>query len=933
MKTRYLIAGLIIYFTSSTWLISQSIDKERDKDRISLKKDLLHTNGNTEQTADVYFQNDTFTFVNTGDTLLSDSLNSNVSLVQSEKFISDSVFYMDSLEFVRKMNDTLPKKSKTVITSQVETSADDSTIFSIDGKKVFLFGNAKIVYEDITIEAAYIEVDMDEGIMYAEGYTDTVTGEIVGEPYFTQGDQAMKAKTITYNLNTEKGYIKGLYTEQDEGYLHSNITKKSPDNSVNLSRGKFTTCELEHPHFYLSLSRAKMVPDKAIVSSYAYMVIEDIPLYPIFIPFGYFPSTRKKASGFIIPTFGDEEARGFYLQRGGYYFALSDYADLTLTGDIYSKGSWQLRGASQYKLRYKYTGNVDIGISKMVLSEFGLPDYRESQEYRVVWNHSQDPKARPNSNFSASVNFRSMGDNRYNESTADQRLSQTISSSISYRKTFANTPFSMTANLRHTQNMRDSTMTLVLPQMTMNMSRVFPFRKKIALGKQKWYEKIGVSYTGNYENKATFKDTLLFKPQMLDQFEYGLKHSVPIGTSFKLLKYMSINPTMSFTDRMYFRREVRDYSTVPADSSQMYTLREESGFYNLYDFSVGVGFNTKIYGMYQYKNSKVKAIRHVVTPGINFSYRPDFSDEIFGFYLRDTAERTGYYNPYINNAIYGVPGTGKSGSVGFSLNNNIEMKVLSKKDTVTGEKKIKLLDALNFSTSYNLMADSMNWSLLNMSARTRLFNIFDINMSATGDPYAIDSNGVRYNTFEYTKSGKIVRLTRFTASTGISFKSTDFKNDSGKDDDHDDDDHNHDNDLNQLNNPYYDPLSPHNDRVDFNGYDYFEIPWNVSINYNVTYTKSTFTPKIIQTASFSGDFSLTPKWKINFRSGWDFEAKKLSYTSFNLSRDLHCWVATVSVIPFGQYQSYNFTIGIKSGMLRDIKYTKNKSWMDNTYGR
>ncbi len=823
----------------------------------------------------------------------------------------------DTLLFNLLKSDSLPSekgdsiqpkvKRREVLTAKVETSADDSTIFSVDRKKVFLFGNAQINYEDIVLTADYIEIDMDQGIMYAEGMDSA--GMVRGEPVFQQGGQEMKAKTITYNLKTEKGYIKGLYTEQDEGYLHSSQTKKQPDNSINLKDGKYTTCELEHPHFYLKLTRGKVVPDKAIVAGFSYMVLEDIPLYPLAIPFGFFPSTKERASGFIIPTYGEEKTRGFFLKNGGYYFAVNEHFDLALTGDIYSKGSWQVKAKSAYKVRYKYSGSFNLSYSKVIVGEPGLSDYNESNQYAIKWSHAQDAKAKPNSNFSANVNFQSSGNNRYNETNTTDRLSQQLSSSVSYRKTFAGTPFSVSANLRHNQNLTDSTMSLTLPQLTLTMSRIFPFRRSVTTGGLKWYENIGLSYTANAENKATsMHDSVLWTPQMLDMFNYGIKHTPSLSYSFKLLNYITASPGFSFVDRMYFKRDVRDYSNYDVDST--YSERVETGFYNLYNYSFSLGFATKLYGMYQYKNSRVKAIRHVLTPSVSLSYRPDFSEEHFGFYMQDTAESTGYYNPYAAYDIYGMPGTGKSGSVSFSLANNLEMKVLSAKDTVTGEKKIKLLDALNFSTSYNMIADSLNWSPLTMSARTTLFNSMNITLSGSGDFYAIDSAGTKYNEFYFNTNGQLFRLTRLTASTGFSLNS---KNLSG----------------NKQGSDNPDARASSLDRYD--GYDYFDLPWNVSINYNFTYTKAKHTPTIVQTATLSGNFSLTDKWKIGFRTGYDLVAKEMSYTSFNLSRDLHCWMASVSIIPFGQYQSYSFSIGIKSGMLSDIKYDKNKSWIDNTY--
>lgn len=878
MKTKTLITGLTIYLINSLVAYSQNVGSEQPINDTASKPQPVNT----------------------------------LQRPNPQNKDSDYLYFGDSTR--RKKQDTRfgaqqdttrqKQSSSSLINTTIDYSAADSTIYSIDGKKVYLFGDAEIKYEDITLKADYIEADLSQNIIYAEGVPDSV-GNIVGQPIFVQGSEEIKSKNITYNLKTEKGYIKGLYTEQEEGYLHSEKTKKTHDH-VNLYRGKYTTCELEDPHFYIWLSKGKVIPDKAIVSSFAFLVIEDVPLYPLMIPFGFFPNTKEKASGFLIPTFGEENARGFYLRNGGYYFNLSEYADLALRGDIYSKGSWQIGAQSKYKLRYKFNGNVDLGYSNIISSEKGLENYVETKEYRIRWTHSQDPKARPNSNFSANVNISSMGNNKYNSRTSDEYLTNTTQSSISYRKTFANTPFSMSMNLRHSQNTRDSIVNLTVPQMTVNMSRIFPFQRRNKVGKSRWYENIGITYTGNFENRVSAHDTVVFTPAAIDKFKNGVKHQIPLSTSLKVLKHFNLSPSVNYTERWYFKEvDKRLVNTGPESDSIVYDTT--SGFNRVYDYSYGIGFGTTLYGMYQYKSSWLKAIRHVARPSVSMSYRPDFSDPRFGYFKEDPKDSSRYWS-YYDNAIYGVPGTGKSGMVSFSLNNNVEMKVANKKDTAEVDKKIKLLESLNFSTSYNMIADSLNWSPVNISARTTLFKALSINMSARGDFYALDTSGTRrINQFNQTVNGKPLRITSARVSTGFTLNS---KNIFGSEDS-DEEDH-----VGSLDDYY-------------SGYDYFEIPWNLRLDYSLNYNKTSREPNLTQTLSFSGDFSLTKNWKISFRSGWDFKAKDFTYTSFNLTRDLHCWVATVSLIPFGQRKSYNFTIGVKSSVLQDLKYNKNKSWMDN----
>ncbi len=895
MKTKSLSTGFLLYLISSLVAFSQGVDNK-----------LVKEPG--------YFRQ-----------IVPDSTSVDTSNIKTQLLIENDSIQSDSLPFktLTYQHDSTIKvrpSGTSLIKDKIIYDATDSTIFSVDGKKVYLFGDASIVYGDIELKAAYIEVDMDKNILYAEGVKDSL-GKVTGEPVFKQGKENMQAKSITYNVKTEKGYITGLYTQQDDGYLQSKYTKKGPNNSIDLERGKYTTCDLEHPHFYLWLSRGKVIPDKAIVAGYSFLVIEDIPLYPLMIPFGFFPNTKEKASGFIIPKLGEERTRGFYLRDGGYYFAINDYVDLTVKGDVYSKGSWSISTQSKYKLRYKYSGSVDLGYSVIKSGESDLLNSSRPVQYHIRWTHTQDPKARPNSNFNANVNFTSSEDNRYNATSSEAYLTNTTSSSISFRKNFANTPFSTSINLRHNQNNKTHDVQLGLPQMTMNMSRIFPFRRKIPVGKTRWYENIGITYSGNFENKSDgLSDSTIFKPEMWDYFKNGIEHKVPLSTSLKVLKYFNLSPSINLTDRMYFKRTMHDITTyTTSDGVIKDTVVDniQKGFYNVYDYSTSLSLGTTVYGMYGFKSKWLKAIRHVATPSVSLSYRPDFQESRWGYYYKDPKDTTGrnYYSPYYGS-IYGVPGSGKSGNIGFSLNNNVEMKVHNKKDTTDTDTKIKLLDGLSFNTSYNIIADSMNWSPINISGRTTLFKVLSINMSAQANPYALDEDGNLINKFNYqVNPGQPFRITSARASTGFSVNSkTLFKKDKKGDTV---DDEGQQTNTAGLYNQY--------------SYDYFNIPWNVNVQYSLSYSKPGYEAKVTQSLSFSGDFSLTAKWKIGFNSGYDFEAKDFTYTSFNLSRDLHCWVATLSLVPFGPRQSYNFSIGARSSILSDLKYNKNKSWMDNAY--
>ena len=825
----------------------------------------------------------------------------------------DSAAIADSAPAPDSVGAAKPKPKKPLLTTDVKTSAKDSTIFSLDGKKVFLFGDAKIEYEDIELTAAYIEADMDKGIIYAEGVADS-TGKIEGRPVFKQGDEEMKAINITYNVNTKRGYIEKLYTEQEDGYLHSELTKKEVDNSINMLHGKYTTCELEDPHFYIELTKGKYIPDKAIIAGPSYMVMADIPL-PLVIPFGYFPITKKKTSGFLMPRVGEEKSRGFFLSDGGYYFAGNDYVDFTLRGSIYSKGSWQINGSSRYKLRYKFSGSVNVTYAKNVFSEKGLSNYREGQEYRITWSHSQDAKARPNSTFSASVNFSSSGYNKYQTTASQDYLTNTTSSSISYQMSrIMNSPFSFSMNIQHTQNTRDSSLSLTLPNMTLTMSRIQPFKRKKAVGQMRWYEDIGVSYSGTFQNKVTTHIDSLFTDQTLDKFVYGVKHSPSVQKSFRILKYFSLTPGASYSERWYFRRHfIEALNDTTPITSKNYREREEKGFYRVYDYSFSVSLNTTLYGMYSYRRGPVKALRHVITPSISYSWRPDFGQEKYGFYLPDPRDSKGekLYSPYMHG-IYGLPGSGPSSSFSFTLNNKLEMKVKDASDTVKQERKVPIFEALNFYTSYNMLAEEFKWSDLNMSAKTTLFKTLGLQMSATGCFYALDSLGKKIDKFEYDHSGKLFRITKASLSTGYSFSSDKLF---GKKDEKETAD------KNENDHPMYDD--------DLAEYDYFKIPWSISFRYSLSYSKPGRVGNISQSLSFDGDFSLTPKWKIGFSSGYDFDSKQFTYTSFSLSRDLHCWAASLNLVPFGPRQSYTFNIAVKSAILQDLKYNKTHSWYDN----
>lgn len=812
------------------------------------------------------------------------------------------------------------------IETKVEYKAVDSIQFSVDAKKVYLFGEAQIKYGDIELKAAYVEFDMSNNVVTATSLPDSAGNEI-GKPEFKDDREEFTAKRIKYNFDTKRGVIDGVFSEQSDGYLHSGRTKKMENNEFHLKKGKYTTCEHENPHFYVALSRAKVIPDDKIISGPANIVIEDIPL-PIGIPFGFFPNSSGRASGILIPQYGEEQNRGFFLRDGGYYFGINDRLDLTLKGEIFSKGSWGVSAVSRYKKRYKYNGNLNFNYNNLSIDDEGIDQFN----YKLIWRHTQDPKARPNSNFSADVNFGSSGYDKYNSRNANDYLQSTIQSGISFRKTFPNTPFNASANIRHSQNNTDSIVNLTIPDLTLNMNRIYPLKKLVKGKNLGILEKLGFQYSSNFKNTVKVRDTLLFESSTLDKFKNGVQHSIPVSTSFNLFKYFNLSPSFTYKERWYFESIDRywnddayyDPETNTYKHGSIYT-DTTSGFNRVYDYSVAAGLSTTLYGFYQFQQSPIKlvrnsgliAIRHKMDPTVSFSIRPDFSE---GKWKGDD----GYYDEYINGsgdtikysryegAIYGIPGQGKYGSLSFGLSNNLEMKVANKRDTTSEFRKVSLLKQFSVRSSYNIFADSLNWSTVSVNASTSLFDIFDINMGAIYDPYAYDTiAGKRVNVYEVDYTGDLFRLTSANFSINFSLNDKKFKRSSSE---------------------RTEPDKPDiiRQQEEINYYDYFSVPWNLRFDYSIRFSQpDRKEPTITQTFNFSGDFSITKKWKIGFSSGYDIEKREITFTNVNISRDLHCWMMTFRWVPFGFRQSYNFEIGVKASILSDLKYNKSKSWIDN----
>lgn len=820
---------------------------------------------------------------NTIDSLPQDSLKTDTLITDSIKV--DTLSSPDALE------------------SKVKYVAKDSIRFDMKNKIVYLFGEAEVYYEEIELTAEEIEIEMDSNIVTARGKQDS-TGKFYGEPIFTEKGSVVNSHEMKYNFTTKKGLIIDAVTHEGENYIHGDKIYKTPNDILYIKHGKYTTCNLRHPHYWFSSGKLKIIPNDKIITGPANLVIEGAPT-PIGIPFGFFPNSNKAKSGIIMPTPGESPRYGFFLLHGGYYLALSKNISSQITGDYYTRGSWAGNWLTNYKKRYKFTGDLNINYSVFKTGFKDFPDYTENSNFFIKWRHTQDQKARPNSIFSANVNFGNSENysNNFN-STGTEYLSTTFNSSISYRKSWSGKPYTLSINGSHSQNTINKTVTLRLPEVAFNVARLYPFKRKTTIGKQKIYEKIGISYSMNTKNEVSNVQDSLFATRnwdlLADQFKNGMKHSIPLSTSFKVLKNFTLNPSFNYSEIWYLESINKTFN---ADSNRL-EIDTNNNFVRGNSYNMAISMNTKIFGMYQYRGKIVKALRHVVTPSVGFSYVPENNSGLRTY--TDTNNEEVEYSIF-ENGIYGRSNQTKAALINLGLLNNFELKVRNRKDSVEKDKKIKLLENLGFTSSYNVIADSLNWSNININARTNIFKKLNLNFTATLDPYALDSNKTtgqitRVNTSEIERNNRLGRLTSANLAAGFSIRSKASK-------DKKESNYGSEQELEYIRaNP--------DEFIDFN------VPWTLNVNYNIRYSKPQFQSSIIQTLNFSGDFSLTERWKVGFRSGYDFELKDLSYTSVNIYRDLHCWEMSFNWVPFGQRQSYLFTIRVKSSLLQDLKLTR-----------
>ncbi|WP_321424650.1 putative LPS assembly protein LptD [uncultured Bacteroides sp.] len=848
---------------------------------------------------------------------------------------------------------SLKSKKKQALNAPVKYEASDSIVFT-QGGYAHLYGKGKVNYEKIELESEIITMNMDSSTVFARGKTDSL-GVVTGAPVFKDGETPYESKAIHYNFKSKRGYINNVVTQQGEGYVSSYSAKKSAGDDMFMENGKYTTCDNhEHPHFYLQLTRAKVKPKKNVVFGPAYLVVEDVPL-PLAIPFGFFPFSSSYSSGFIMPTYGDEMNRGFYLRDGGYYFAVSDYMDLKLTGEIFTKGSWGLGASTNYNKRYKYSGSLSTNYQVTKTGDKNMPDYSESKDFKINWSHRQDAKASPNSSFSASVNFATSSYEKtnlgsyYNPTMNSQN---TKTSSVSYTRSFPEQGLTLSSTFNIAQRTKDSTLAVTLPDLNISLSRLFPFKRKNGVGAERWYEKISMSYTGQLRNSITTKEDKFLKSSLVKDWQNAMNHSIPISATFTLFKYINVTPSASYNERWYTYKVNQSWD----DGKQKAKNDTVFGFNRVYNYNASIGVSTKLYGSYTPLKAifgdKIETIRHVITPTISLSAQPDFGAKRYGYWdsyvhtnsagVKDTVQ----YSPYAGS-LFGVPGKGKQGNISFDVSNNLEMKIKSNRDS-TGVRKISLIDELGGSLSYNMAAATRPWSDLGMRLRLKLSKSYTFNFNTSFATYA----------YRFNKNGQVEvgdrtewsygRFGRFQGS-GSSFSYT-FDNNTWKKWFAKKDEEKDKKDKSQVDKPAGEKSSEEatadgsakkekKAEVDPNGYLPFKMPWSFNISYSFNFRENTsaainkktmrYPYRLTHTLSGQGNVKLTDKWAFTFQGSYDFDAKKIAQTTCNITRDLHCWSMTCSLSPFGIYRSYNFTIRANSSMLQDLKWEQRSSASSN----
>lgn len=902
-------------------------------------------------------QNDS---LSVGDTVSSDS----VLADSTDKSGEPDTTNMDSLQLAiyhhnKQVDDSIRldsinRKKSGALDAPVTFSSEDSMVYDAKSKVARLYGNSNVKYQNMDLSSDRIQMSLDSSLVRATGTADS-TGAISGTPVFTMGQDKYESDTMAFNFKTKKGFIYNVYTEQEDGYLSSQHSKRDSSGVLYLEHGRYTTCDQPHPDFYIALSRAKVRPGKDVVFGPAYLVVADVPL-PLAIPYGFFPFTKSYSSGFIMPSYGDESSRGFYLRDGGYYFAMSDKWDLKLLGEIYTKGSWGLSVASNYRKRYRYNGSFFFSYQNTKNGDKGMPDYTEQTSFKLQWSHRQDPKSNPFSSLSASVNFASTSYERNNLNSMYNPQSYTQSlrtSSVNWSTSFSSLGMTISGSANLSQNMIDSTVSLTLPDLNISVSRFYPFKRKHMAGKERWYEKISMSYTGQFSNSIDTKEDKLFKSNLIKDWRNAFQHNIPINANFTLFNYININPSFNFTDRMYSNKVMKSWD----EQAQTESADTTYGFYNVYNWSMSIGASTKMYGFWvpskKIFGDKIQAIRHVLTPQVTFSYAPDCGSRYYETYQKTDADGNVSlveYSPF-ENGLFNVPSRGKTGSVTFDLSNNIEMKVKSDKDS-TGYKKLSIIDELGFNMGYNMAAKEKPWSDLTVRLRLKWWKNYTFNLNAVFATYAyeLDDNGRPYvsNHTEYSK-GRFGRFQGLSQNISFTLNPEKLKKWFGGGDDEEDateDDNNtEDDDTGIESNVDDDMVNGQNGarkknagkaETDADGYMKFSMPWSLTFGYGITMRENTsgkFNTKTMrypyaftQTLNFSGNIRISDGWNISFSSGYDFENHDLSMTTASLSRDLHCFNMSCSVV-LAPYTSYNFSFRCNAATLTDaLKYDKRSGY-------
>ncbi len=918
------------------------------------------------------------------DSTLVETLPDSVLAYRDSVHRADSVARRDSLDLLEKSSLDRPAFSE----------AKDSIITEFTGgqRKIYYYGGATVTYQDMKLTADYIEYDMLTNTVHATGLPDPATGEMKGQPEMTQGKSSYKMEELRYNFDSKKARITNMITREQDGLLQGKNIKMMDDKSINMTDGMYTVCDLEHPHYYMKLSMAKVItqPSQKTVFGPAYTVLGDVPIYFLGLPFGFVPSKPTRATGLLMPTFGEETKRGFYVRDAGMYFVIGDYFDLSLTGDYYTLGSYAIDINSRYKVNYKFNGNFSLTFSNDQTGEKGSADFVQSKNFGLKWSHTQDSKAHPGTTFSASVNFSSPSNSKYNSRSVNEALQNQVSSSVSYSHNWGG-KVNLSANLLHSQNSRDSSYSFTLPNITLSVTRFYPFKQKNRVGKEKFYEKISFGYSTSLQNKISFKlrdmQDYVYNPdgsyavdpatgyrikemgdslgiKAMNRLQNGMTHNFQIGLpAFTLLKYLNFTPSISYGQNWMFSSGVQKLEPLYNDDGTPLMVTDIDGnpvqaqkvvsdpgtafndFGITHNYSGSLSMSTRVYGMFQFgKHRRVQAIRHVITPSMSFSYSPEKGTGFNGWRELQYYDRNGKFQDQWYN-IYGVtgnhnttsaPGRGKTGSISMSLGNNLEAKVRDLRDTTgTGSKKVKILDQLNFNGSYNLLADSLNMSNIGMSASTNLFNKVNISGNMNFDPYAINERGQKINKFQFTQGRFPLRLTNasLSMSYSLSGKGATDGNDGSRSGGG-----GASSTPNAYQRIYYHPITG---EYIPGGYVYYmnsNAPWSVNFSYSFNYSKSySYTNNTLlenkrytQTLNMSGNVKLTPRMSIQATSGFDIMAMKITTTQISATYDLHCFNIALSWVPTGQWQSYSFRIAANASALADLlRYKKSSSYMDN----